>query len=74
MIDKDSCLKPGRWCWIVQNESEREQRREIGLFLEKDGLGDVWMVVKRGSGFVAGQYSIGDLIPLFSCTGWDYRP
>lgn len=74
MIDKDIQLKPGKWCWIVQNESTTEQHRTIGLVLEKDNLGDVWMVVRKGEKFVAGQYGIGDLIPLHNCTGWDYIP
>ena len=74
MFDKNIHLKLGQWCWIVCDQSDTEQNRMIGMFLEKDDLGDVWMVTKKGDKFETGQYSIRDLIPLHNCTGWNYRP
>lgn len=77
MIDK-CMLKPNKWVWVVSNENEHRQSRRIALFLQKDDLGDCWVCWKEGNGsdekFVTGQVSIGDLIPLHNCTGWNYFP
>lgn len=74
LVDKDKCLTPNSWVWVVQDESPTVQLRQLGIFLSRDHLGDAWVVVKDGNKFIAGQYSIGDLVPLHSCTGWDYIP
>ncbi len=74
MLDKKKHLRMGQWCWIVEEESDFRQVRKIGLFLEKDHLGDVWMVIKNGDKFQTGLYSLRDIIPLHNCTGWNYMP
>lgn len=74
-LNKDKHLSPGRWVWVVQNESKTEQHRTLGIFLDRDSLGDAWVAISLPDGtFEAGQYGIGDLIPLNNCTGWNYSP
>jgi len=74
MLDKSQWLKPGKWVWVVINEDNNRQERFIALVLDKDTLGDIWLSYKKGDKFVSGQFCVKDLIPLNSCTGWDYHP
>lgn len=74
MLDKSQWLKPGKWVWVVMNEDNNRQERFIAMVLDKDNLGDVWVTYKNVNMFISGQVSVKDLIPLNSCTGWDYHP
>lgn len=76
--DKRHWIKPGQWCWVVQNEDENRQRRYIALILEKALEGEVWITYRDSpNGHVSyktGIVSTSDIIILHNCTGWDYQP
>jgi len=79
LVDKRRWIKPGQWCWVVQNEDDNRQNRFIAMILDKPYENEVQVTyVENNSAarlvFKSGIVEVSEIIILHNCTGWDYQP
>lgn len=77
--DKRQWLKVGKWVWVVHNEDKYRQARYVAMVLEEEKEGEIKLVYRirhddHTTNFHTGTFMVDELIPLTSCTGWDYHP
>ncbi len=75
MLKVNQWIKPGKWAWLVCDEGNGLQNRRIVIILDRAKEGEISVVWRKDENkFSTDTVMVKDLIPLNSCTGWDYLP